>query len=381
MNAQGFLPPPTPPGSPVGGREQRVVYLLGAGATQGCISHAGSRHNLLMSGLAGPISEALQAAATHPGITRLINDVLMSESPGLDFEQLITFLEDSPTRIYRDFSDQIRDAFSSVLIERLDAVEKELGQNSSRLYAALVDMYSVQGTAETLGGFLTLNYDLLLERALIELGRGVDYGVNTSTLGDPSSAVKVLKLHGSFGWSEEWPIHAELRHTPGFWIPPGIRKSKNEYPFNAIWGSARELLACDVLRIIGCNLGPNDWDLVSLLFSTRHTHASAQPYRIEVISDFATAERIKKSFPYLDVSWLPELPGVGEQVVGEALQVDPVSFSTLSEEHQKQVTAWLGSNVGNPFRYWLTLMGEAMATDRDLSTQSGIFDSFVASGR
>jgi hypothetical protein len=367
-----------------GGSVQQVVYLLGAGATQGCISHAGGRQNLLMSGLADPISEELRhnISGAHPGVERLINDVVTSDSPGLAFEQLITFLEDCPTRVYRNFSNLVRDAFSSVLRGRLDQAVEELGPDCSRLYAALVDMHEVSGFGESLSGFLTLNYDVFLEQALVNhLKFGVDYGVASIA---PSSSdrrtVKVLKMHGSFGWSEEWPIRAELNHSSEFWIPPGIRKPKNDYPFNAIWGSARELLACDVLRIIGCNLGPNDWDLVSLLFSTRHTHATAQPYRIEVISGHETARRIRESFPYLEVQWLPELPVVGEQIVSESLGLGPMPFSTLSEEQQQQVVRTLGT-ISNPFHYWLTQMGEAMTRDlASLFTTSGVFEEFVASG-
>ena len=221
----------------------RVVYLLGAGATQGCIAHFGSRQKLVMSGLAEPIFEELQRVAEekyrdHSGITRLVNDVMLPES-GFDIEQLITFLEDSPTLAYRTFSSELRDVFSSVLIDRLADVKRELGVVRSRLYAALVDMHDVEGFNETLGGFLTLNYDVLLEHAIEHhLELDVDYGITIDTASVPSRrAITVLKMHGSLGWSREWPIRAELSDNPGVWIPPGLRKPKNDYPFNAIWVS------------------------------------------------------------------------------------------------------------------------------------------------
>lgn len=361
----------------------RVVYLLGAGATQGCISHLGSRHSLVMNGLADAISEQLRLKtldkyADDPGITRLVNEVMMSEG-GLDFEQVITFLEDSPTLAYREFASDLREVFSLVLRDRLGAVEKELGESHSRLYAALVDMYDIRDIQESLGGFLTLNYDVLLEHAIAHhLELSVDYGVALSEPQPIGPSVRVLKMHGSFGWSQGWPIRAELRHSTGVWIPPGIRKPKNDYPFNVIWGLARELLECDVLRIIGCNLGPNDWDLVSLLFSTRYAHATALPYNIEVISGFETVERIRGLFPYLGVRWLPDLPSVGPQIVGELLGSAPQPFAALSEDRQGEVIARARDTIHNPFAYWLTQMGELMTTELgDLTTKSRIFQQFV----
>lgn len=366
----------------------RVVYLLGAGATQGCIAHFGSRYSLVMSGLAEPIFEELQRVAmekypNHPGIRRLVNNVMLPES-GLDIEQLITFLEDSPTLAYREFSSKLREVFSSVLIGRLADVEQELGVTRSRLYAALVDMHDVEGFGETLGGFLTLNYDVLLEHAIDHhLDLNVDYGVTIATESvPPDRAIKVLKMHGSLGWRRQWPIKAELSDMPGVWIPPGLRKSKNDYPFNAIWGLARDLLDCDILRIVGCNLGPNDWDLVSLLFSTSFTHATAAPYQIEVISEYETVQRIRELFPYLEVHWLPDLPRVGEQIVSELLGGKPRRFAELSEGRQKEVISKARQSIANPFSYWLTQMGEAMATDLpSLATTSGVFEQFVDGGR
>ena len=362
----------------------RVVYLLGAGATQGCIAHFGSRHSLVMSGLAEPIFEELRRVAVekypeHPGIRRLVNNVMLPES-GLDIEQLITFLEDAPTLAYREFSSKLREVFSSVLIGRLEDVEQELGMTRSHLYAALVDMHDVLGFGETLGGFLTLNYDVLLEHAIDHhLKLNVDYGVTIATESiPPGRAIKVLKMHGSLGWRREWPIKAELKDKPGVWIPPGLRKSKNEYPFNAIWGHARDLLDCDILRVVGCNLGPNDWDLVSLLFSTRFTHATATPYQIEVIAEYATVQRIRELFPYLEVHWLPDLPRVGEQIVSELLGGRPRRFAELSEDRQQDVISKARQSIANPFSYWLTQMGEAMATDLpSLATTSGVFEQFV----
>ena len=182
----------------------RVVYLLGAGATQGCISYSGSRHNLVMSGLSELISKQLRLKIVdkyddHAGIRRLLNEVVVPE-PHLDIEQLITFLEDSPATKYREFADDLRDVFSTVLRSRLQEIEEEPASTRSTLYAALVDMHEVAGNQEKLQGFLTLNYDVLLERAIIdELGREVDYGIAPSHHDETGVCGGDKLVHGSGG--------------------------------------------------------------------------------------------------------------------------------------------------------------------------------------
>ncbi len=333
-----------------------------------------------MEGLATPIATELRTALAedeqHSGITRLTNSL---SDDSLDIEQLITFLEDTPTRAYRDFAQNLRDVFSTVLRNELTHVEQELGDMKSALYAVLVDMHNVKGNFEHLQGFLTLNYDIFLEHAIVDrLGSNVDYGINVDDERTTEQSIKVLKMHGSFGWRQQWPISVNLEHDEGIWIPPGINKQKTDYPFNLIWGAARELLDCDVLRIIGCNLGPNDWDLISLLFSTRNTHDSARPYDIEVIGWPDTAKRLRTMFPFLEIKWLAELPDIGNQIVGELLGLRPTPLLSLSESRQTVVERNAEEKISNPFSYWLTQMSDYLFLELgDLETEAGIFSSFA----
>jgi SIR2-like domain len=265
----------------------------------------------------------------------------------------------------------------------LDQVHKELGERHSELLAALIDMHDVDGVNEELLGFLTLNYDVFLEHAIEKkLGHAVDYGVSVvPTTGGASRSIRVLKLHGSFGWANSWPIRTTEGASGTLWIPPGIRKAKSEYPFNAIWGLAREMLDCDVLRIIGCNLSPNDWDLVSLLFTSRHAHAVSAPYDVEVIAGPRTSRHIAKLFPYLEVRSILEITEVGPQIVAENLGRDPIEFSKLTDDEQGEVTKNVQNKISNPFHYWLRLKGEVMNRDlASLETQSNLFSDFVAAG-
>jgi hypothetical protein len=362
---------------------RRVSYLFGAGATQGAVQFAGSAKKLVMEGLIDRLLDRTRDAydedfADHAGLRYLVNDVVDART---DFEHLLTFLADTPSKRYQEFAERLKLVFSTVLREALADANTELGNHRSGLYAALLDMHEVVDSSEHLVGFLTLNYDDFLERAIEQgLGRTVDYGVQ---LGEPTTpqerpSIPVLKLHGSFSWRPTWPLDVTDEGDAGLWIPPGIRKAKGEYPFNAIWGRARELLDCDVLRIIGCNLGSNDWDLVSLLFTTMHGRESARPYEIEVIGRPDDAAKISGAFPYLDVRSLLELREVGEQFIAELLGIDPTPFAGLEERDRNRAVAAAETKVTNPFEHWLRLKGELMYRDMDsIETKLALFKTFV----
>lgn len=362
---------------------RRVVYLLGAGATQGAADFAGSSEKLVMPGLIDVLLERMREVYVdqfhdHPSVSHLVNDVVDADT---DFEHLLTFLEDTPSLVYQDLARRLKTVFSAVLRSALDKVCTEVGDKHSELYAVLVDMHQVESSRESLHGFLTLNYDLFLENAIEKLGRSVDYGVYVRSATRTPDAIRVLKLHGSFGWRHTWPIELAAAISTGLWIPPGIRKAKAEYPFNAIWGAARELLDCDILRIIGCNLGPNDWDLVSLLFTTMHGRDSGAPYDIEVVGWPTTAYRMAASFPYLGVRSLLELPEIGPQLIGEVLGREPIDYVDLNEPDQGLAITNARSKVANPFEHWLRLKGELMLRDLPtLDTSHGVFKNFVETG-
>jgi len=362
----------------------RVVYLLGAGATQGCVSFRGSDKKLVMPALAPKLAERMRELVysdpefeKYPGVKRLVNEVVDDTT---DFEQLITFLEEAPSKTHRRFAAGLKNVFSTVLRSSLDAVRDELGPAHSDLYAALIDMHEVPQNQEDLRGFLTLNYDVFLEHAIESHHElAVDYGITVDPMDEAGRSIRLLKLHGSFGWSDQWPAASTTNHIAGLWIPPGIRKLKADYPFNTLWGLAREMLDCDVVRIVGCNLGPNDWDLVSLLFTTMHTHADANSYRIEVVGWPDQAEKVASMFPYLQVDSLFTLEFVGPEIVGEVMGSGPTSWNDLSDSDQATATEQAGRSISNPFEYWLRIKGENMNRDLDsISTERSFFEDFVA---
>ena len=162
----------------------------------------------------------------------------------------------------------MRKAFEDVLRGRLDLISEQTQGDVLQLYKVLPrTITALRNVLKEFKGIITTNYDDYIEEAIEALGKySVDFGVNVEPSSKQDDCLRVLKLHGSFGWQDRLPITRANNNESTLWIPPGINKAKQAYPFNMLWGLAREMLSCEVLRVIGCRLAANDWDLISLLF-------------------------------------------------------------------------------------------------------------------
>ena len=362
---------------------KRVAYLIGAGGSHACVKTLGSTNGILMSDLAtelvAGIKHLVQSNAQYRPLLPVVNEIVGEEA---DFEHLITFFDESPSAVHRAFADGMREVFEEVLNGRLQEIEMEYGSKRVSLYAALFDMYNVTGIDESLHGVLTLNYDDYIEVAAAEIHDShridLDFGASTNE----ARRSWFLKLHGSFAWEDAWPIRRREAGSSSrpLWIPPGIRKGKERYPFNLLWGLARDVLNCDVLRVIGCRLGPSDWDLISLLFGTRHANRDRDlPYSIEIIDSPKNAARLQESYPYLGVKSLFEIDtlGVGRNLVGEFLGTAPCRYDALSDADTTRLRE-LVEDTGNEnwFRRWLVQMGEGLQAtlgEESTDTDKGAF--------
>lgn len=350
----------------------RVAYLLGAGASQACVKFQKSAHGILTQDIAQDVATAIGGWLSgvpkrDPVLENIVNSI-----EKYDIEQLISLLDESGSPLHRKLAAKLCEVFEEALQDRLDRIQKEI-TDPAFLYAALIDMHNLAEANEELAGFLTLNYDLLLEEAIRDvLGSGLDYGLIIKGFPDADPRLPVLKLHGSFGWADDFPVREDVTGT--LWIPPGFHKRKERYPFNLIWGKAREILDCDILRIIGCQVGMNDWDLLSLLFATRHANTGRGLYSVEVIDWPKQAERVRVSFPYLEAKSLLEIDFVGEQFISEILGGPPRRFSTLDEGEKENAVKLAEGKIRNPFFDWLRQKAERMYLDLgSISTKHGIF--------
>ena len=357
----------------------RVVYLVGAGASHACVERVGSPHGILMRDLTVALSLKLQEliASNYSGDDSLANLVNSFIDETTDFEQIITFLDDAPSLRHRQFADEMRRVFEEVLRDKLGRIREETQEDPIGLYKVLVDMYNIDHFPEHLEGIITTNYDEYIEQAIEEVNdSAVDFGIRVEPSPQEPHGLRVLKLHGSFGWQDTWPISRGYEEFATLWIPPGIQKSKQAYPFNVLWGLAREMLSCDVLRVIGCRLSSNDWDLISLLFAMRHVNLTHRP-QIEVIDSPIHVERLKETYPYLEVVSMLEVEPIGSQLVTEFIGGQPRRFAELKKEERQHLLESAGCNR-NWFDLWLRQKVESMSIELEsISTTTGLVEKFL----
>ena len=332
-----------------------------------------------MRDLGEPLSVKLQELVNNgfsgdDSLNNLVNSVIDETT---DFEHVITFLDDSPSLRHRQFAEGMRKAFEEVLRDKLRRIREETQGDPITLYKVLLDMYNINQFPETLQGIITTNYDEYIEGAIEQVyASPIDFGIRVEPSSEERDGFRLLKLHGSFGWRATWPISRGQDSDATLWIPPGIQKAKQAYPFNVLWGLAREMLSCDVLRVIGCRLGPNDWDLISLLFSMRHVNLSDRP-QIEVIDAPMHVEEVKKLYPYLEVQSILEVEPIGSRLISEITGAQPLTFDGLTEDEQQNLIMSAGSNR-NWFQLWLTHKVEALSIERDdISTDAGLVEDFL----
>ena len=207
----------------------------------------------------------------------------------------------------------MRICFSSVLATTLQNVEDELAADRFGLYAMLLDMYNVSGFPESLEGILTINYDDYIEAAISHLTGGaqdaVNYGIDFPS--ERSGAKSIELLNSTFVFLAGYLAGPSLRSAGGRHPTvdsTGNTEGQGAIPIQLALGPRPEMLRCDVLRIIGCRLSPNDWDLIALLFTTRHAEGDGKsPYTVEIIDSPSRAQELKQRYPYLNVTSIVEI--------------------------------------------------------------------------
>jgi hypothetical protein len=174
----------------------------------------------------------------------------------------------------------------------LSAIEARVSNNN--LYARLVSHL------EAGDAILTLNYDTLLDSALVNAGWNPDRGYGliggsgkvrwTRARPEPSTSlaeVKLLKLHGSLNWYvrgsfnnlakvfekkpskiiiSETPRVNEIAHFVRQIAPPIYGKFFGHNHWRTLWTTAHNaLLGAEVLVVIGCSLVDTDFHLTGML--------------------------------------------------------------------------------------------------------------------
>ena len=134
------------------------------------------------------------------------------------------------------------------------------------------------------------------------------------------------------------------------------------------------MLACDVLRVVGCRLGPNDWDLISLLFTMRHAGLGDRP-QIEIIDAPTHANKLKLDFPYLDIQSILDVEPIGREIIRGLTGRLPQRFQDFEDEEQEQILRDVGDQ--NWFDLWLSQKVEYHSSQLgNILTPKGFVEAF-----
>jgi hypothetical protein len=299
-------------------KPSQVVYLFGSGATQA----EASLHDETIKILARDIADGIYNKINKQNIKYLAEVKNDLAEPDVDVEQLITLFESSGNSKHKRIANGLKKIYKEEIEERLKKLDNP---RQPQLLTALIDMYEINELGEELKGIITLNYEDLIEKAICKVKGCVDLLIDIRNVHrvyklpqKKESTITLLKLHGSFNWKNEFPVKLvnKIKNAKDvLWIPPGVEKNKDQYPFSLIWGRATEILACDILRIVGCSLNRNDWQLIALLYATQRLHYTRNEYIIEIIDYQDVGEKLKKDYPHLRIRPILEISEVQEYVL------------------------------------------------------------------
>ena len=356
---------------------KKVVYLLGAGATQAEASLKDESIRIQMQDIKDGMLLAMRDRKMR-GLAEVKNELANEAS---DVEHLITLYEYTGNKKHNRIANILKELFSTEIQIRVG----KLGPNyQPRLLTALIDMHKIPDLCEDLIGIITINYEDLIERAFQLVKGGINYSVEMigehSRLKLNQNIEPILKLHGSFNWMNQHPLSLtdEEKMSPGdvLWIPPGVEKRRERYPFSIVWGRAREILVCDILRIIGCSLNRNDWQLISLLYTTQKLNIQRRAYLIELINYIEEGERAKGDYSYLSFRLISEIKEVREYLA-KSFAVEATDSDKLSKDIVKTLSSKSNSRM-NVFDTWLRSKGESMRDNGiDLTTDKNIFKRYI----
>lgn len=331
---------------------KKIIYLFGSGASHAVVKEISLTYGLMTSHIQDYISQKYQST----GFTNQIWGEVTNTTR--DVEHLISVLESQYNYI---MSEKLKGYYHNALVDLSKAVSK---LTPVTLYTILADLHlNIDESIldESLLCFISLNYEDILEKSIVKhLNYDVDYSVQT-TQKTKRQKVNVIKLHGSFNWVNSCPVKITGMVTAlkknALWIPPGLEKRKENYPFNLLWGKAREfLMECDVLRVVGCSLSRNDWGIIPMIYTVQKFSDLNKTIEIQIIDYPDSGDKIRKNYNYLDVKTVIELEDIINYYKEKILGKDPNELLSSSELSALQIE--MNNNLSDkdkvsPFKIWL----------------------------
>jgi hypothetical protein len=264
------------------------AFLIGAGATKAVYADAPLSNDFL---------KKLHAADEGSSIYRALEETASKEIPAnvsryndqpfyeFNIEELVTisesFSQSSRNKFLADLYNAlyilIADPTESTQQQMEDAIAGRTVQEPHTLFHTLLTDPRLKPD----DFFMTLNYDLYLDREVMRTTRSIDYGLPVTGAakrrGVPlvdSGRYSVYHLHGSLNWvrnagkldiylGAQLPI-AMVDGCNLCLAPPG--RKDLDATLEAVWGKVKERLQqADELIIIGCSLNCQDSHLMDLV--------------------------------------------------------------------------------------------------------------------
>ena len=287
-------------------KPKKIVYLFGAGATHAELSNydptlIAKGKVLLMKEVSRRVIEKARLSKRYlAGV-----DMVSGTGGSLNIESLISLIENSKIHDWE---------FKARHLKRLVRKDIEGILTTPRtthfyLHKALVEFHTLKMIApkERAIGLISLNYDSVLDAAYQEYWEDPNYCFSLEPNQLQARRIPLLKLHGSFNWSD---VLIRGRQRTIEIIPFGSNKNYLHAPYSFIWNRALEVLVdCDILRVIGCSLSPNDAHLIDLLFKAHLERG--EKFDIEIIDRDSAGEEIRKNYGFLPairtLTTIPEL--------------------------------------------------------------------------
>jgi hypothetical protein len=316
---------------------KKIAYLFGAGATHAELMMLdpdieSKEQGLLISDVSKRVMFKASLDAEYLKGVEVVSGV----GGSLNIELLISLIENSKIH---DASNKTE--FLKKLIR--EAIKSALPPSRTRrfsLHKGLLEFHEHNKTrlSEELIALISLNYDNVIDRAYeATLGTGINYCFSRQMDSLPAAKIPLLKLHGSFNWSNQ-QVLGKRRDIDI--IPFGSSKSYLHAPYSFIWNRALDVLTqCDSLRVIGCCLSPNDVHLVDLLFKAQLERR--QPFDLEIIASDQTGDTIKSNYGFFrQIKRLSDLGVPSPPVTGPL----------------------------NPFKAWLEYTASAVLSRKQINT-------------
>ena len=332
------------------GVDYKTVFLLGAGATRGAVRHVLVKQKRLKPPLNGDFFDVAATFVRAYGtesieakrlgrLNRFFKEELpIKGKPPMETAFSLLYVVKDFHEIYRDGPGrkplpgerrEVED-FLLLVFRILCALDDHApGKNG---YDRLV---SRLGPKDTL---ITLNYDTLLDSALVRCGWNPNKGYGLTgnpkkvqwkpAQGSPDPnlvAVRLLKLHGSLNWFvrgsfadlsavfESKPVRVspprrnEMNKHVRQIIPPIYGKFFRHSHWRTLWEAAYNALReAEMLVVIGCSLVDTDFHLRALISRvSQYRKKSAKPFRHAFLVDHSLQVRRK---------WMTSIKGSTKKV-------------------------------------------------------------------